>query len=451
MAEYLIQGETLTATADKIRDCLDMGEYSFDSNLIAQERPIYWANEQIRIHYREFVDYSDAYSQIMNEQDMNLDKSIIAYSYGFDYENNIVPILYWTSLESNPDPDTAEPLYYQGQAEVNGVTYDKWRKIDNDGFSWQDDAKQYLYTDVIVNQNDATSISPQDFPTFIQSIASSVVIGGGGGGGTDTSDATATAADILSGKTAYTSTGKITGTIAFQNAKTITPGTSNITAISKGYYASGSVIVSGSANLTAANIKSGVNIFGVTGTYQGSGGDTSIEDAIIEGTLRGIYSNPRVTYVASYAFYNRPIKVAMLPSVSYVGTCAFSACTSLTGVSLPACNTLAMSAFAGCTSLTTVIIPACQNVMSMAFYQCTNLASISLGACNRILPNAFAGCTKLSTVTIGTSNCVLSNSTAFANTQITPSKGTIKVPSAYVNAYKTASAWSYFSNRIVAG
>lgn len=54
-----------------------------------------------------------------------------------------------------------------------------------------------------------------------------------------------------------------------QAGKTITPGTTQQTAVASGRYTTGAVYVAGSSNLTAANIKSGVNIFGVTGTYAG--------------------------------------------------------------------------------------------------------------------------------------------------------------------------------------
>lgn len=87
--------------------------------------------------------------------------------------------------------------------------------------------------------------------------------------GTDTSDATATAGDILSGKTAYGASGKLTGTIPSQNAVTITPGTTQQTAIPAGTYAVGAATVEGDANLIPGNIAEGVSIFGVTGTYNG--------------------------------------------------------------------------------------------------------------------------------------------------------------------------------------
>ena len=54
--------------------------------------------------------------------------------------------------------------------------------------------------------------------------------------------------------------------LSTKGATTITPSTSSKTAVSAGYYTTGAVTVSGDADLKADNIKSGVNIFGITGT-----------------------------------------------------------------------------------------------------------------------------------------------------------------------------------------
>lgn len=57
--------------------------------------------------------------------------------------------------------------------------------------------------------------------------------------------------------------------LSTQGSKTITPGRYNQTAVDSGKYTTGAIRVSGDSNLIASNIKSGVNIFGVTGTYKG--------------------------------------------------------------------------------------------------------------------------------------------------------------------------------------
>ena len=55
-----------------------------------------------------------------------------------------------------------------------------------------------------------------------------------------------------------------------QAAKTVTPGTTNQTAVASGRYTTGDVDVAGDANLVPENIAEGVSIFGIEGTLKGS-------------------------------------------------------------------------------------------------------------------------------------------------------------------------------------
>lgn len=76
----------------------------------------------------------------------------------------------------------------------------------------------------------------------------------------------------------YVASGTKTATkqLTTQSGKTITPGTSQQTAVASGRYTSGNVLVAGSANLKAENIKSGVKIFNVTGTAEVLGPETTV-------------------------------------------------------------------------------------------------------------------------------------------------------------------------------
>ena len=90
--------------------------------------------------------------------------------------------------------------------------------------------------------------------------------GGGTASFVDTTDATLdNGSKMLSGVTAYAGGTKYTGSISSKSAQTYTPTTSDQT-ISSGQYLSGAQTIKGDANLTAANIASGVTIFGVTGS-----------------------------------------------------------------------------------------------------------------------------------------------------------------------------------------
>lgn len=90
----------------------------------------------------------------------------------------------------------------------------------------------------------------------------------------DTSDATAVVAEILATKTAYSNGSKLTGTMPNNGAVSGTISTvAGQYTVAQGYHdGSGKVQISSTeqAKIIAGNIKSGVQILGVTGTYTGA-------------------------------------------------------------------------------------------------------------------------------------------------------------------------------------
>ena len=117
-------------------------------------------------------------------------------------------------------------------------------------------------------------------------------------------------------------------------ATTYTPGTSSQT-IASGTYLTGTQTISGDSNLVASNIKSGVSIFGVAGTYTGSSsgssmamktgtttsatistGLSSISALVIykssfsaTGLIQGVYNGSTLyyTYCSSYSYYFKTV------------------------------------------------------------------------------------------------------------------------------------------------
>lgn len=103
-----------------------------------------------------------------------------------------------------------------------------------------------------------------------------------------------TTAGYISSGTAGNASVSLTASVTTKAAATITPTTSNQT-IASGTYLTGTQTIAGDADLVAANIKAGVNIFNVAGTYTSdatatasdivSGETAYVDGRMVEGTL----------------------------------------------------------------------------------------------------------------------------------------------------------------------
>lgn len=144
-----------------------------------------------------------------------------------------------------------------------------------------------------------------------------------------------------------------------------------------------------------------------------------------------------------------------LPStLTAINSSSFWGCSSLSGVTLP--NDLAYignDAFRGCSSLTSITIPdRVQTIGGLAFYQCTSLTTVIIGTGFTGTTNpghSFQYCSNLQTITVRATTPPTIDTFFFDSTPIANGNGTIYVPSASVNAYKTATGWSTYSDRIM--
>jgi hypothetical protein len=122
-------------------------------------------------------------------------------------------------------------------------------------------------------------------------------------------------------------------------SKTVTPSASqqNITP-DTGYDALSSVTINGDADLAAGNIKDGVTIFGVEGTYEGGGGGGGTSSLTITGSLsRVTWIKPDDTfdYYAHGASIPNPLTISVktgscvevYPQYSLFGTNSVVGCS----------------------------------------------------------------------------------------------------------------------------
>ena len=169
------------------------------------------------------------------------------------------------------------------------------------------------------------------------------------------------------------------------------------------------------------------------------------------GSLTSILIPDSVTSIGGGAFSGCTglTSITIPNSVTSIGYEVFNGCTALTSINIPdGVTSIADSVFYGCTGLTSITIPdSVTSIGNYAFQGCTGLASITIpDSVTSIGRNAFKGCTGLASVTCQAATPPTLGNTAFQSTNDCP----IYVPSASVDAYKAASKWSSYADRIQA-
>lgn len=331
-----------------------------------------------------------------------------AGSFGYDrdgrdntYSTGFVPFVLYEYVagegEVNPVVDTSDASVTANQMLVGASGYAEGRLVEGSIQSKGEDTitpsttAQYIEPGVyLAGRQTISAIQTQtktvtangtvtpDAGKYLSSVTVNVP-----SSGIDTSDATATASDILSEKTAYVNGTKVTGTISsrtssdltasgatvtvpaghyasqatksvatatqatpsisvdtagkitasatqsagyvssgtksatkqltVQAAQEITPGTSDKT-IASGLYLTGTQTIKGDSNLKAANIKSGVSIFGVAGSLEASSGGAALVTK--SGTTTSAAVDTGLSEVVAFSLFKQSVSSTGLISAA---------------------------------------------------------------------------------------------------------------------------------------
>ncbi|MBQ6578184.1 MAG: leucine-rich repeat domain-containing protein [Bacteroidales bacterium] len=180
-------------------------------------------------------------------------------------------------------------------------------------------------------------------------------------------------------------------------------------------------------------------------------GVTSIGDYSFNGcsSLSSINIPDGVTSIGSYSFNGcSSLSSINIPDgVTSIGSHSFNGCSSLSSINIPdGVTDIGDYAFYGCSGLTSIKIP--DRVTSIGigvFYECSNAKRLSIGAgVTTIGDIAFERCRALETIVMTPTTPPSLGSHSFNDT----GNCTIYVPSNSLSAYKAASGWGDYAERL---